>query len=82
MVQSFVNTTLSGVMAGDQMELKQLLTITDFTAQYSLSRTSLYREVMAGRLRLTKVGRRSFIAIEDAQTWLQNLRKSDQSSIN
>lgn len=53
---------------------KQLYTIAEFLILYAISRTSLYREVSAGRLRLTKRGRRSLIARQDADAWLENLR--------
>lgn len=58
---------------------KQLITIPEFLARYSISRTALYREVKAQRLKLLKRGRRSLIAIEDAKNWLDGLRTSTAS---
>lgn len=53
---------------------KELITIPEFVARYSISRTAVYREVNADRLRLVKRGRRSLIATADAQAWLASLR--------
>jgi predicted DNA-binding transcriptional regulator AlpA len=54
---------------------KELITIPEFVTLYSISRTALYREVNANRLRLVKRGRRSLISREDAAAWLANLRQ-------
>lgn len=53
--------------------IKELLTVSDFFIRYSMSRTSFYREVREGRIRLVKCGRRSFIRREDAEAWAANL---------
>jgi hypothetical protein len=37
-----------------------------------LGKTYLYSEIAAGRLRLTKKGRRSLIVLEDAKAWLRD----------
>lgn len=55
------------------METPELLTVADFCARYSISRTSLYREVNAGRLKLRKFGSATRIARTDAETWAANL---------
>lgn len=52
---------------------KELLTVDEFTEQYSISRTALYREVNAGRLTLTKQGRNSRIKRKDAEAWANDL---------
>lgn len=54
--------------------LKRLMTLAHFSAEYSISRSAIYREVQAGRLKLTKVGRASRVAAVDAETWLLKLR--------
>lgn len=51
------------------MENPELLTVADFCARYSIGRTSLYREVNAGRLKLRKFGSATRIAREDAERW-------------
>jgi hypothetical protein len=54
---------------------KALLTVPDFCGQFSISRTVAYHEMKEGRLRATKVGRRTYIAAVDAQAWLDLVRK-------
>lgn len=55
------------------MEQPELLTVADFCARYSIGRTSLYREVNAGRLKLRKFGSASRIARADAEAWAASL---------
>lgn len=55
------------------METPELLTVADFCARYSIGRTSLYREVNAGRLKLRKFGSATRIARTDAEAWAANL---------
>lgn len=52
---------------------KQLLTITDFIEEYSISRSIFYFEVKKGALRATKLGHRTYIKRQDADDWLGNL---------
>lgn len=59
---------------------KQLETLPDFCARHSLSRTAAYREIRDGRLRITKVGRRTLIARIDAEAWLASLRKANKAA--
>jgi hypothetical protein len=47
--------------------------IGEFCRRYSVGRTTAYAEMKAGRLRRRKVGKRSIIAQEDAEAWLQGL---------
>lgn len=59
------------------MELqKALIPISEFLTWASISRTQTYREVAAGRLRITKRGNRSFVAATDAKDWLAALNKT------
>ena len=51
----------------------ELLTVADFCTRYSISRTSLYREVSAKRLKLRKFGAATRIARADAEAWAANL---------
>jgi len=53
---------------------KELMTLCDFIERFSVSRSTVYRELAAGRLRFVKVGRRTYISRKDAETWLQALR--------
>jgi hypothetical protein len=49
------------------------MTVADFCARYSVGRTSLYREVNAGRLKLRKFGSATRIARCDAEAWANGL---------
>ena len=51
----------------------QLMTVADFLSCYSISRTEFYRQVNAGRIRLTKLGNASRVAREDAEQWRASL---------
>lgn len=51
----------------------QLLTVREFRALAKIGHGTFYREVSAGRLRVTKIGRATRIALADAQAWLENL---------
>ncbi len=57
--------------------MKRLLKIPEFLELYSISRTSFYREVREGRLRLTKIGNASRVSAEDAEAWTASLPKLD-----
>lgn len=58
---------------------KQLMDIETFLEEYSLSRGSFYSHVKKKTLRITKDGARTFIARQDAEEWLQNLRKDTET---
>ena len=59
------------------MDIPELMTVADFCARYSISKTSLYREVNAGRLKLRKFGSATRIARADAESWADNLPEYD-----
>lgn len=42
--------------------------------RYSIGRTTVFAELKSGRLRATKVGRRTLIDLGDADAWWQGLR--------
>ena len=54
--------------------IPELMTVRDFTRTYRIGRTSFYREVNAGRLRIVKFGRSTRIARLDAEAWLASIR--------
>jgi len=54
-------------------ELPELLTVADFLRRYSIGRTTFYREVAAGRIRLLKLGVASRVARADAERWANSL---------
>lgn len=45
----------------------------EFLARYSIGRTTAYREVAAGRLKIRKLGTATRIAREDADAWMASL---------
>jgi len=45
--------------------------IKSFCKAYSVSRSFVYEEIRAGRLKIVKVGRRTLITKKDAKDWLQ-----------
>lgn len=55
------------------MEAPELMTVADFCDRYSIGKTSLYREVNAGRLKLRKFGTATRIARADAEAWANAL---------
>ena len=60
--------------------MKKLLKIPEFLELYSISRTAFYREVNEGRLALTKIGKASRVAVEDADAWAAALPKMDRAA--
>ena len=58
----------------------QLLTVPDFMATYSISRTEFYRQVKAGKIRLTKLGTASRVARADAESWAASLPVVDREA--
>jgi excisionase family DNA binding protein len=56
---------------------RRALSVGQFCERYGVGRTLLYQQVQEGRLRLRKIGRRSLIAVEDAEIWFKNLRTVD-----
>lgn len=55
------------------MDDSGFLTIPEFLKQYPMGRSSLYRLVHEGKLRLTKFGRSSRIAKAEARAWADSL---------
>jgi excisionase family DNA binding protein len=49
------------------------MTIPEFLERYPMGRSSLYRLVNEGKIRLTKFGRSSRIAYEHAEAWAKTL---------
>jgi hypothetical protein len=60
-------------MSTDVSPPKLAYTVPEFQQATGLGRTRIYEEIKLGRLRLTKVGRRSIIKSDDARTWLASL---------
>jgi hypothetical protein len=60
-------------MNTDENLPKLAYTVPELQKATGLGRTIIYDEVKAGRLRLTKVGRRSVVRDQDARAWLSSL---------
>lgn len=52
---------------------QRAMNIDEFCHSYGLGRTSAYEELKSGRLRGRKMGKRTIIAEDDAEDWLQRL---------
>jgi excisionase family DNA binding protein len=52
---------------------QELMTVGDFLARYSISRTEFYRQAKNGKIRITKMGTASRVARADAEAWLASL---------
>ena len=60
----------------------ELMTVADFCARYRCSRTSVYRESAAGRIKLRKFGAATRIARADAEQWAASLPTYQGSNSN
>lgn len=56
--------------------LKRMLSIPEFVEQHGVSRSTVYREIKANRLRVVRVGRRTLVARADADAWMKALRSA------
>ena len=51
----------------------RVFSIEQFCRLFCIGRTKVYEELKLGRLRARKIGRRTIIAEDDAQSWLRCL---------
>lgn len=51
--------------------------ISEFTEITGICRTQVYEEIAAGRLRVVKLGRCTLVLAEDAQAFLNGLRRDE-----
>jgi len=49
------------------------LTVSEFCSSYSIGRSTFYQLVKSDRIRPLKVGKRTVIAVSEAQRWLVSL---------
>ncbi len=54
--------------------------ITEFLAWARISKTKMYAEINAGRLRMVKCGNRSLIRVEDALHWRDTLPSAQDAA--
>jgi excisionase family DNA binding protein len=59
---------------------KRALQIQEFCDMYGVGKSTMYEEVKAGRLQVRKIGKRSLIAVDDADRWLANLPKQQAAA--
>lgn len=52
---------------------KRGLSVEEFCEIYDVGRSSAYVEIRAGRLKARKVGKRTIIAVDDAEEWFARL---------
>lgn len=62
------------------MDTPRALTVKEFCQQYGIGQTQFYEEVKEGRLPVRKVGRKSLITRDDAETWLQSLPRLEMQA--
>jgi len=51
----------------------ELMSVNDFLQRYAIGRTSFYREVAAGRLKIRKFGTATRVSRADAEAWMAAL---------
>lgn len=51
----------------------QAMSVKDIVQAAGVSRTTIYKEIKLGRLKITKIGRRSVILPENFKAWLAHL---------
>ena len=71
--QEFAETALR--LKQDTQLTKRGLSIQEFGERYGICRSSTYIEIREGRLKARKVGRRTVIALEDAEAWFAALER-------
>jgi excisionase family DNA binding protein len=53
---------------------RPIYSINEFAATYGLGRSTVYRLLRSGDLKARKIGKRTVIAAEDAESWLGRLQ--------
>lgn len=64
-------------MNAPTLPLRAAVSIREFTAMTGLGRTSTYREIREGRLKVRKAGRRTLIPMEEVTAWMNTLQRVD-----
>lgn len=62
-------------MSNDKNAQRRLFTITDMTVAYAVSRSKIYEEIAAGRLKAIKLCGRRLIPAEAAEAWVSTARE-------
>lgn len=61
---------------------KQAYRVSDFCESFSIGKTAVYVEIAKGRLKVTKVGRMTLIAKQDALNWLEKYRSEANQAVH
>jgi hypothetical protein len=67
-----MSSTTHGVDRAESGPPLRAYTINAFIKAFPISRTSVYAEIKAGRLKTRKVAGRTLIATEDAESWFSS----------
>lgn len=62
------------------LEGRGALTVDEFCAFVSIGRSKFYQEVIEGRIRMRKIGRKSVITVIDAMAYLENLPEGGRAN--
>jgi hypothetical protein len=52
---------------------KEIYRVKDFCEHFSIPRSSLYLEIAAGRIRILKCGRKTFITHDEGKRWIKTI---------
>lgn len=63
-----------------ETERRRLYTVPQVVYQTSLSRSTIYNEIAAGRLRTVKLGRAVRIPAEELDRWIEQLGSQDDAA--
>lgn len=75
-VDAQVKQDTQGLAPAAQVVVQPAYSIAGFCRAFSIGRTAAFAELKAGRLRRTRVGRRTIIAAQDALAWLDSHREA------
>jgi excisionase family DNA binding protein len=64
---------------GEQQSIKLAYGLDEINQLLGVGRSTLYAEIKAGRLPLTKIGRRSLVLAEDLGAYVATLKKNQQA---
>lgn len=57
-----------------QPETRKAYTISHMCKVYSTSRSKIYEQIKQGKLKVTKLGRKTLIDVQDAEAWFESLK--------
>lgn len=61
-----------------EVNSKSLMNIPEFCAAYSVSRTTFYAQMRTKKLKVCKLGSRTYVKLSDAQAWMNALTDVDE----